>query len=207
MLERPAVSPGPAPTPEPASIMARIPPGELRSEIHETPEVLEIVIPTRRNGLIIGLLGFWLLCWVLGGVSVISSLFYQSGDDSGLSVFIWLSAWIIAGALVLTVWLWNLHGCEIIRLNGHDLHYRKNFVLFCRSREFDLQHVKNLRVNPALNISLWLRSTIEFWGVGGGSILFDYGYSTWRFGVGLDEAEARHLITTITTRHPQLATP
>lgn len=187
--------------------MARIHPGRLRSTIQEFAEGIEISIPTRHNPLILGLLGIWLLCWILGGYAVISSLFSLVGNGDTLSTIIWLAAWVIAGALVLTIWLWNLRGREIIRINSHDLHYRKNFVLFCRSREFDLEHVKNLRVNPALNISLWLRSTMEFWGIGGGSILFDYGFSTWRFGVGLDEAEAKYIIDLIREKYPALVAP
>ena len=38
---------------------------------------------------------------------------------------------------------------------------------------------------------------MEFWGFSGGSVAFDYGHSTHKFGSGLDEAEANHIIKTV----------
>lgn len=37
------------------------------------------------------------------------------------------------------------------------------------------------------------REGLEIWGLGGGSIVFDYGARTHRFGSKLDEAESRQL--------------
>jgi len=38
----------------------------------------------------------------------------------------------------------------------------------------------------------------DFWGLTGGKLRFDYGMKTIKFGIGLDEAEARYLIQEIT---------
>ncbi len=43
----------------------------------------------------------------------------------------------------------------------------------------------------------------QFWGVGQGIITFDYGAKTFRFGSGLDEAEAKMILSEITQRYPQ----
>jgi hypothetical protein len=44
--------------------------------------------------------------------------------------------------------------------------------------------------------------TIPAQSFGGGTIAFDYGAKTFRFGGGLDEAEASHLIELLKSRYP-----
>jgi hypothetical protein len=44
------------------------------------------------------------------------------------------------------------------------------------------------------------------WGMSGGLIAFDYGAQTFRFGAGVDEAEAKHILEKITARFPQYRT-
>jgi hypothetical protein len=42
---------------------------------------------------------------------------------------------------------------------------------------------------------------MQFWGIGGGPIAFDYGSQTVRIGSGLDEAEAREIVKELRSRH------
>ncbi len=43
-------------------------------------------------------------------------------------------------------------------------------------------------------------SSLYFWGVGGGTIAFDYGAKTYRFGAQLEEAEAKQIIQAVRER-------
>ena len=45
---------------------------------------------------------------------------------------------------------------------------------------------------------------MEFWGISGGSVVFDYGHSTYKFGDELDEAEVNHIVSTIKQRYKHL---
>lgn len=42
---------------------------------------------------------------------------------------------------------------------------------------------------------------MQFWGIGGGPIAFDYGSGTVRFGNSLDEAEAREVVRELKARY------
>ncbi len=44
------------------------------------------------------------------------------------------------------------------------------------------------------------KSIGDFWGLTGGKLKFDYGLKTIKFGNGIDEAEAKHLIDEIKRR-------
>jgi hypothetical protein len=48
-------------------------------------------------------------------------------------------------------------------------------------------------------------STFQQWGVGGGALAFDYGPRTYRFGSGLDDAEAREVLEALAPRLPGAA--
>ena len=48
------------------------------------------------------------------------------------------------------------------------------------------------------------RNGMEFWGISGGSVVFDYGHSTHKFGAQLDGAEANHIVTTTKQRYKNL---
>ena len=69
-------------------------------------------------------------------------------------------------------------------------------------KEYDLQHVRNLRVVP-FDASIW-SGRDSFGGMRGGPLAFDYGAKTVRFGTGIDEAEARMILDSIRTRFPEL---
>jgi len=70
-----------------------------------------------------------------------------------------------------------------------------------RARQYDLAHVKHLRVvTPSFN-PFDFSSALQFWGIGGGLIAFDYGAKTFRFGAGVEEAEAQGIVTRLKSRH------
>jgi hypothetical protein len=48
-----------------------------------------------------------------------------------------------------------------------------------------------------------MSGSLEFWGISGGRLAFDYGAKTVQFGIGLDESEAEFLFTVIEKKHPQ----
>jgi hypothetical protein len=69
------------------------------------------------------------------------------------------------------------------------------------SREYELAHVRNLRVAPVgWNPYDW-STAMQFWGFGGGLIAFDYGSKTVRVGTSVEEAEARQIVDELRTQH------
>ena len=60
--------------------------------------------------------------------------------------------------------------------------------------------MKNLRVAPIGFNPLDISAALQLWGIGGGAIAFDYEAKTLRFGAGLDETEAKQVVTAIQKR-------
>lgn len=181
--------------------MARVAVPTAKASVFDTPAGLVINIPSSKNFGLILFLGFWLCGWFFGEFSAIRSLAIgKTAAGKNLFVVVWLVGWTVGGAAAIYFWLWNIAGHEIVSLTPTSLTLRRDILGFGRSNEYDLPSVKNLRIAFTLaNTNL----TIPAQSFGGGSsIAFDYGTKTFRFGGGLDEAEALHLIELLKSRYP-----
>jgi hypothetical protein len=180
--------------------MARVAVPTAKASVFDTPAGLVINIPGAKNWFLILFVGFWLCGWLFGEYSVIREL-ATGKTAAGASLFMvgWLGAWTVGGGAAIYFWLWNLTGHEIVSLTPTSLAIRRDVLGFGRSREYDLPSVKNLRIAPTFGNTNFTFTTQSF---GGGSMAFDYGAKTFRFGGGLDDAEASHLIDVLKSRYP-----
>ncbi|MGH2687976.1 MAG: hypothetical protein ACRDKW_04095 [Actinomycetota bacterium] len=105
----------------------------------------------------------------------------ERGDDWLPLAF--LAVWVVGSVHGAYAWLWQFAGREIVAVRPSSLVLRREIFGFGRSREYDLRHVRDVRVSPATR-----------GGIAIGPLAFDYGARTYRFGGGVDEAEARDLV-------------
>ena len=180
----------------PRGSMPRVAPSPPRARLREEVEALRIDIPLPRNWLLLLFVPVWLIGWAMGLISVGSGVVaaLAQGRMSGLFLIAWLVLWLAGGVFISYAWLLNLIGREVVRIDRSKLVLRSEIGGLGRSREFDLTHVRDLRATPAPFNPRDFKSTFQFWGIGGGSIAFDYGAKTERFGAGLDEAKAKQLV-------------
>ena len=182
--------------------MPLVPVPKARATINETASGLEIRVPARKNWFLILFLGFWMIGWACGEVFAVFQL--ASGKTPfGANVFLlaWLGGWTVGGAFAAYVWAWMAVGFEQILLRPDALVVKRNVLGFGNDREYDLAYVSNLRAAPTTFNPFAFSSSLQFWGIGGGTVAFDYGSKTFRFGAALDEAEAQELVQRLRARH------
>jgi hypothetical protein len=182
------------------------PPGP-RHTASEHADGLSVCIPAKRNILILAFLTFWLCGWAFGEVAAATALFPTAQKEPAGAAFLlfWLGGWTLGGAFCIYIWLWQIKGREVVTISPTALTIR-NEVLGCgRSRHYDVCEIRNLRVASLTYNPFDFRSGLAFWGIGGGLIAFDYGFKTYRFGGGIDEAEARIILQSIVSRVPSLS--
>lgn len=184
-------------------------PSGPRHTVTEDREGLVIRIPAKRNIFLIGFLGVWLCGWLFGEVSALAVLLGVGKREPGTGVFmfVWLTGWTVGGFFALYAWLWQVKGCEIITLSPSALGIRREVFGHGRSKLYDVTEIHNLRVAPMIFNPADFRTGMAFWGVGGGTLAFDYGFKTYRFGAGIEEAEARIILQMLQGRVPQLSQP
>ena len=183
--------------------MARVDIPQPRAIITETPTGLLITIPANRNWFVVLFVGFWMCGWLFGECAVIYALAKgKTPLPANLFMLAWLGAWSVGGVFAGYLWLWNVAGKELIALRTDTLAIKSDVLGFGNVREFDLAEVRDLRIDrpyPGITTLTW-NSPAQMFGTG--TIAFDYGAKTFRFGLGLDESEARQLVARLNSRHP-----
>jgi hypothetical protein len=174
----------------------------FRSEV--TPQGLPIVIPARRNWLILLFLIAWLGGWIMGEGTVSKQLLNSTDKTPVAFLSLWLVGWTIGGTLAVGAVLWQLAGREILTIDSLSLLYRVEVFGIGRSRSFRAADVKNVRSTEYAFSSFMSQRTLfpPIVGAGYGPVAFDYGARTFRIAPSLDEAEARILVGEMTSRLP-----
>ncbi|OGO78384.1 MAG: hypothetical protein A2Y23_13495 [Clostridiales bacterium GWB2_37_7] len=159
---------------------------------------LEIEIPAKKNVFLLFFMIAWLGGWAFGEAFAVRELL--TGNFSGGSAFLlfWLAGWTIGGGFAIFIVTWMIFGKEVICINNGFLTIEKRVLLFNKRKEYELLHVKSMRAIEKENMGIFAkRNTMEFYGMSGGTILFDYGMKTISFGINIDFAEAKYLIADI----------
>ena len=180
---------------------ALIAPARMRSTMAEENGLVRVRIPARRNWFVVAFLAVWLCGWLIGEIVALRSALWPRGDVHGPPAVVpwfWIAAWTAGGAFAVYNWVWSAFGREVAELDGRVLIVRREPIGLPFRREYDLLHVRNLRVVP-FDASIWSRDSMR-----GGPLAFDYGAKTIRFGSGIDEAEARMILDSVRTRFPEL---
>lgn len=122
-----------------------------------------------------------------------------------LLVLLWLPFWTVAGLMVMFALWWGLAGTEVVILSDGALVVRREVGALQRSRAYNLAEVRNLRFSPLVYNPFSITGSwgyqFQLLGLGGGTIAFDHGDRTHRFGNGLSETDAARLIATIQQRY------
>lgn len=162
-----------------------------RAKIHDLGNTLEIIIPSKKNILIILFVSLWLMGWFVGETMVLGTLLFGKTPMGFETIFfiVWLSLWTIGGLSAIVILLWNVVGQEVITLSRDRLEIARKVFGIGPSKEYIVSEVKNLRIFIDRN-TFTRRSVMSFWGFSGGLIKFDYGMKTVRFAQSIDEAEA-----------------
>jgi hypothetical protein len=163
----------------------------------------EITVPAKKNILVVLFLGLWMIGWTVGLVSAGNSLLAGTrSNQPSLFLLAWSGLWIVGGGFAFVTLLWMLIGREIIRVSTTELQHVRHYGLFSRKREYEMAHIKHLRVSPQQ------QSGSSYGGryyTSQGTMAFDYGMSTPSFGYELDEAEARAIVDLLSKRFRNLA--
>jgi hypothetical protein len=172
-----------------------------RVTIEGGPEGLEIVIPAKRNPLVIALLGFWLVAWFMGETTALAEAVKGGiGRLPPILVF-WLLLWTAGGVAALYIWLWTLVGKERVLIGASTLRMKRDILGFGRTRVYELRKIGRLQVVPQSAGSHNRDIVFKFSGLAGGAIEFEYELRAIRFGFSLDEAEAGMVVERMKQRY------
>ena len=181
--------------------MAFVRPPKTRASFADGPRGFEIVIPAKRNWLMLAFLTFWLGGWTIGGFFALAHVLRGEMPAPARAFLIfWLGGWLVGELAVVYVVGWQLSGRERVSLAPGTLSIARELFGVRRVKRYDLLEVRNLRVAVADRSSFGSVSA-DPWGVFRGTLAFDYGAATVHFGLGVSEGEADQIRQALATRH------
>ena len=177
-------------------------PYEGRARINFDGVKFSVRIPSKKHWLIILFFAVWLFGWFMGETSTLKKLISGNSVLANSFMLAWIIVWSIGGLIVITFLLWMLFGQEIITIERGVFEVSRGILdLQIRKKNYDLNSIKHLELNHGPDLfNNFFGPKYRFkdvLSITGGKIRFDYGMKTIRFGLGIDEAEARHIIEEI----------
>jgi hypothetical protein len=156
---------------------------------------IRIIIPAKKNWLVIVFIAAWMGGWFFGFISVFGTMFdWNSTHTLNFFMLFWLVGWSVGGLFAFRMLYWMIAGKEIITLEPGRLSIEKKGALFVRPKHFALSEVKNIRVQDD-GLGSWPQYRRSNFNMSeGGMIRFDYGFKTVKFATGIDEAEAVYIL-------------
>ena len=176
-------------------------------KIENTTDSVEVWIPAARRWFLLIFLPFWLLLWGQGWSKVVTQI--RGGLETGQpdwSLLFWLVFWAVAGVVMLSGLLWQLFGVERLIVTKDTLSIKRSILGVGITRNYAMTNSRHLKVLEPEKPKWWSRSRSPNSLYGGpGTIGFEYGAKTVRFGLGLDPAEASQIVKTLRTRFSSLS--
>jgi len=114
------------------------------------------------------------------------------GVDAFMTV--WLICWTLGGVSIVGLLLWGYFGKELLEIENRQVVLSKKVFGIGTNKVLKKSEVKNIRFNKVKINYFSGTNRWAIWGVGEGKIMFDYGMKTYSFGLALDDAEANHII-------------
>lgn len=157
-----------------------------------------IRIQSEKSGCTLSFLLFWLSGWLLGGGLVIRALVLglPIGPPSmgSATVFLlkWLAMWLFGLVVFGYLFIWLVVGQEVVTLANGVLRIRQKTGPLGRTQEYAIYQIRHLRAQPDEWPTSLDKNQRRDWG--SGSVLFDYGPETIRFGEMLSNAEAQRIV-------------
>jgi hypothetical protein len=177
-----------------------------RSNLINTNEGIDFIIPTEKYWWLILFAG----CWMYGSPFLETTYKFKEilSKNNGFaflgfehSMIVWIVIWTIFGFFVVFALLWTFLGKEHIILHTDALIIKREIFSVGWTRKYEIANIHNLCVdssdiNPS-NVTKFL----QLWGFDIGLVAFDYGEKTYRCGNGIDESEASDIVKQLQTRY------
>ena len=180
-----------------------IKPTPPRHKVQQLSDGIQIVLPSKKNILLIiwFVLGLAMWAYMTGSVVYITSiLMIGLGNSSVMWVIFGFLAFILMfltslGAYVIYSLFWQFIGKEIFIVeNGVFRISRQTFKRNIFS-EYSTKSISDLRVSISLPSVFPLAKIFQNISGQNGMIAFDYGAKTVRFGFEIEEAEAKQIVS------------
>lgn len=176
--------------------MAYVPPASGRASITTNLNGVLISIPSQRNLFVAGFMAIWLCGWSFGGFMAAANLFRADTPlfARGFLLF-WLCGWAAGLWFVGRTLYLMFAGKEVISVTREALSISCPGRFRTVLRTYRMNEVRRLRAQSTDQSGPFGMVSRQGFGTRPGTLRFDHGMGSVTFAAGIDEPEARHILT------------
>ncbi len=168
-----------------------------RSSILIKDQVFSLVILPTEDKKKVNLMFLWLLAWSVSGVIVIANYFTLQQESAKLFIIVWLGFWAYFEFQIVRVYMWKRFGKEKLWIKNGTLFYQQDINGKGKIREYDVNLVSNFELVELTRGSIADTFSQTFWVKGGERIEFTCQANKIRFGMQLEDEDAKKIITAL----------
>ncbi len=160
----------------------------------EKNNVLSIVIYGQYEKWKTWLLFLWLLAWTVCGLIFLTYLFSMQDRQAKIYFMALLSFWAYFEYKIGKALMWRRSGQEKLWLKDGVFHYQRAINGKGKVYEYQIETIQDLRVEPIESLSWVEQMNNSFWVISGERLVFNAQSKQVRFGLQLQESEAKQLL-------------
>lgn len=168
-----------------------------RISIKRTENELSIVILSLVNKLKNRFLFLWFILWSISGLIVLSQYFIMPDPNTKTAIIVWMGFWAYFEYKIFHAYLWRKSGKEKIKINDKKFLYKRDVSGRGKIKTYETDFIKDLRLIEPKENSFTESLNNSYWVIGGEKLAFDYYGKEIKFGLQLDETDAKALLKLI----------
>lgn len=168
-----------------------------RISIKRTENELSIVILSLINKVKNRFLLLWFILWSISGLIVLSQYFVMPDPNTKTAIIVWMGFWAYFEYKIFHAYLWRKSGKEKIKINDKKLLYKRDVLGRGKIKIYDIDFIKDLRLIEPKEDSFIENLNNSYWVIAGEKLAFDYYGREIKFGLQLDETDAKALLKLI----------
>ena len=143
------------------------------------------------------LLTIYLALWSLSGIIVFSQYLVIPNANTRLALLVWLAFWAYFEYKIFKAYMWRKFGVEKIKLRNSKFLYKRDRAGKGKIKEYEYDFIKNLKFIEPKENSFFENINNSYWVIAGERLAFDYYGKEIKFGIQLEEADAKALLKLI----------
>ncbi|RJP66362.1 MAG: hypothetical protein C4532_16245 [Candidatus Abyssobacteria bacterium SURF_17] len=165
----------------------------------------EVRIAVKKQLFALLFLPVWLAGWTIGGITAFKQVVSDTPTEARTFLIVWLLGWFLGEVFAVYTWCWMAFGKEIIRVGSGLMTVRRAIGTLGRSKTFQTMYISDLRAVGYFGNLRSLSTNMAMLSISGGTVAFDYQGKTHRFGIQLEEQEAREVVERLRPYLPESA--
>jgi hypothetical protein len=165
--------------------------------IKRSENELSIVILSFKNKMKNTLLFLWLFLWTICGIVVFAEYFILTDSNSRAFIIVWIGFWVYFEYKIAKAYMWRKYGKEKIKIRDGKLLYKRDVSGKGKVKIYEIDFIKDFRMVEKKEDSFFENLNNSYWAVAGEKLEFDYYGKDIKFGIQLEETDAKALFNKI----------